>query len=174
MKSNKFNASAIMVIAFAIAPLFTFAQGFTPGKGLAQINAGGNIGYANGVYLGLDFGVSKFITIGPRVGFGKTSDIVNTTEWLPSLRMDYHVGGHINALPENLDFYAGASVGYYMWTIDNDDAIDPENSVEYWLQVGSRYYFNETFAVNLEFNPGTIKPSGLLGGYLALGATIKL
>ena len=143
----------------------SFSQGFYPGKGMMQLDAGLGVSvWGVPVYVGMDFGVADQITIGPRVSyrsynyggfFDYGSNIINVT-----FRGDYHYSYHIDALPKELDLYGGLSAGYSIWSNKND-VIDPDGNSRaiVYVQAGARWYFSKAFAVNVEALGGNL--SGL-------------
>lgn len=153
---------------------FSKAQGFEPGPGLKQINFGvGASTYGVPVYVGMDFGITDKITIGPRISyrsysdryggfFGTTSYKVRYSITNLSFRGDYHFGPHISGLPGELDLYGGLSLGYTIWS-DNysgTDDFDLKSSQAYIaVQAGARWYFHPNWAANAELSGGSL--SGL-------------
>lgn len=135
---------------------------FSPGAGFKQFNFGLELGYASGLYAGMDFGVSDVITLGPRVaflvdpGFGIYAG-GSRTVLLPSFRVDYHYSHHIDPLPDELDLYGGVSlgVGYESVNYDNDIYDYNELTLQSFIQAGARWYFSETWGAHLEIKGGT-------------------
>ncbi|MBL6445922.1 hypothetical protein JMN32_06360 [Fulvivirga sp. 29W222] len=140
------------------------AQGFGPNPGMKQLNFGlGASVYGVPVYVGMDFGVSDKITIGPRIsyrGYSERYGIYGKIRYSVtniSFRGDYHFGGHISGLPSELDLYGGLSAGYTIWS-DNysgpyADLIDIESSRAFLAaQAGARWYFHPNWAANAEFS----------------------
>ena len=141
----------------------SYSQGFYPGKGFAQVDFGvGASTYGVPVYAGLDFGVADQITIGPRIAFRSYNNNFAGYKYGYSIldvtfRGDYHYSYHIDALPDELDLYGGASVGYALW-FDNDDDPDPDSGSRavFYVQAGARWYFTPKWAVNAEVSGGNV------------------
>lgn len=123
-------------------------------KGDKQLNFG--LGFSSSglpVYAGMDFAFHNDWTAGPvlklvidnEVGFGVLG------------RVDYHWNRLLN-IPSEWDFYLGANVG-----VLSQYGFDVTGG----LQVGGRYYWDDKWAVNLEFGGGT----GFDG---AVGVSMKL
>ncbi|WP_017731212.1 outer membrane beta-barrel protein [Nafulsella turpanensis] len=133
-KIYKIVSALLLTGALSLLSVASFGQssttGFAPGKGYKQVNFGFELeGWGFPVYAGMDFGVGKFITIGPRVvvgtkGDSREMDVLNSNrEWdkakissrttvvVPSFRGDYHFSGHISGLPAELDLYGGLTFG---------------------------------------------------------------
>lgn len=170
--NNLFQKFFLIALVSCVSFL-TKAQGFEPGEGFKQVNFGVGVSTRGiPVYAGMDFGVSEHITIGPRISYRRYSDdfrsafgnfdidysIINL-----SFRGDYHFGGHLEGVPEELDLYGGLSLGYTIWNNDYDGTNDfdgfESSQVYLALQGGARWYFNENWAVNAELSGGSL--SGL-------------
>ncbi len=158
-------------------------KGFAPGKGLRQINFGLELeGYGLPVYAGMDFGVGEMITIGPRLVYQTSADTYSNngnkfytrnSVFVPSFRGDYHFSGHIEGLPNGLDFYGGLSLGVFTYrgtskyTDRNGDVFMQETKkyedAKLWIQLGGRYYFSSNWGVQLEFATLGNEGSGSIG-----------
>ena len=142
-----------IIFLFAImmaASLVTFAQSDLD-KGERRMNFGtGFSNYGVPLYFGMDFGVYPDITAG----------------FVASVRSDNNhfimgasaVGNyHFNTLLEldsEWDVYAGLSLGFVFWNYDNK-LINQPSPLGLDLQIGGRYYWDETWAVNLELGGGS-------------------
>ncbi len=136
--------------------------------GQTQLNAG--VGFSSWgipVYLGLDYGVHKDITMGGQLSYNSYRDRYQSYHYNHSIlgiagNANYHFN-HVLKIPTNWDFYAGLSVGFYIW--DSPDSYHGSNSSGLGIsgQVGGRYYFNDKFGVNLEFGGGNAFSGGKLG-----------
>ncbi|MGK7392365.1 MAG: outer membrane protein [Candidatus Cyclobacteriaceae bacterium M2_1C_046] len=162
-----------IITVASITVLSNSAQAqFSPGPGFKQFNFGLQGSSGLGAYVGFDFGVSDFITIGPRLSFEYHTTLgafgiydYSTTLILPSFRGDYHFSGHIDALPDELDLYGGISAGVGLFSYNHEDPSIPDNSeanVEAWVQAGARWYFNDNWGANVEFTGGSF--SSISGG----------
>lgn len=140
------------------------AQG-TLGKGGKQLNAGfGFSSWGVPVYVGADFGIHEDISIGPKISYRKYTENYFFGEYSQTLftvavQGNYHFN-RLLTLPEAWNLYAGVSLGYYSWSDvewnnNSYDSVGEDSSIGFDLQVGGRYFFNDRFAVNLEFGGGT-------------------
>lgn len=147
---------AIVICSQAQAPL---------GKGNAQLNAGfGFSTWGVPLYAGADFGVHPDITIGPQISFQDFNE--NYTLSGNKYRYNHSIVGlafdgnyHFNRLmeiPNQWDFYAGLTLGYYIWSNPNDYLGTYGSKVGLAAQVGGRYFWSPNFGVNLEFGGGYI------------------
>lgn len=146
----------ILLSITLLATSFSFAkaQG-TLGKGNTQLNLGvGFSGFGLPVRAGLDFGVSRDITIGvqasPYFGSGFTLVGIGATA-------DYHFN-HLFKLPSKWDLYAGLGVGYY-FVASGTTAFSGVGLVGH---AGVRYFFTESLGVNLEGGGGSLS-GGTIG-----------
>jgi hypothetical protein len=146
----------LLVAGLFISLVMLAQEGAAPlSKGGKQLNFG--LGFSSRglpTYVGMDFAFHNDWTAGPVVqlifdenfGFGALG------------RVDYH-WNRLMGIPSNWDFYLGANVG-----VISQDEFD----IDFGLQIGGRYYWNEKWGVNLEFGGG----SGYGGG--GIGVSMKL
>ncbi|MBW3546466.1 MAG: porin family protein [Bacteroidetes bacterium] len=165
---NNFIKRIFLLTLMSGCSCFAFGQGFQPGDGFKQINFGVGVStWGVPIYVGMDFGVSNYITIGPRLSYRSHSEGFGGNDFDYTIfnlgfRGDYHYGSHIFDLPSQLDLYGGATLGYSVWSADFDNVTgyNSEDSRVYLaLQAGARWYFNDRWAVNAELSGGSL--SGL-------------
>jgi outer membrane immunogenic protein len=162
--------NALLLIAL-LGSTVALAQA-PPGKGGAQLNAGlGFSSWGVPVHVGLDFGVHPDITIGPDISYRNYRYRAGGFKWDQSLIVvgfngNYHFNTLLN-IPSEWNFYAGLTLGYYIWS-DLDDYVGAYASgVRLAGQIGGRYFFSDKFGLQLELGGG-----GFTGG--TFGVTIKL
>jgi hypothetical protein len=167
----------ILIIVFTLCITSAMAQGSLE-KGRAQFNAG--LGFSTWgvpIYVGADFGVHEDITVGGKVSYRNYSNRFGNDRYSQSLTFigangNYHFN-RLLTLPSEWDFYAGLTLGYYVWSNvkwnnSSQATFGGEASgIGADLQIGGRYFFNDKFGVNLEVGGGT-------GAGGSLGVTIKL
>lgn len=165
---KKLLLGIITVASLTVISNSAHAQ-FAPGPGFKQFNFGLQGSSGLGVYVGFDFGVSDFITIGPQLNLEYYTDFgfydYSTTRILPNFRADYHFSGHIDALPDQLDLYGGlsAGIGFTNFNYENNPSLDNSSTdVEVWVQAGARWYFSDNWGANVEFTGGSFS-SGSVG-----------
>jgi outer membrane immunogenic protein len=166
----------ILIIAFGFISNGVFAQSPLQ-EGGVQLNAGlGLSGWGVPVYFGLDYGIAKDFTLGGQISFQTDNDYYsnniykyNSTAIGLGANGNYHFN-RILDIPSKFDFYAGASLTYYIWNYDNyNNYPHPDNTtVGLGLQVGGRYFFTDKFGLNLELGGNT----GTSGA--KFGVTFKL
>jgi hypothetical protein len=66
---------------------------------------------------------------------------------------NYHFN-QIMRIPRDWDFYASLNVGFYIWNSDADYEGDHTSGLGLGGQIGGRYYFSKSTAINLEFGGG--------------------
>lgn len=143
----------VLIIIF-IAGFATSAIAQSPiGKGGKQFNFGLGL-YSDNlpVYIGMDWGVHDDITVGGQIGLDLELDYISF-----SGRGDYHFNTLLN-IPRDWDFYAGANIGFAAGIDDNYNS-----GLDLGLQIGGRYYWNSSWAVNLEFGGGNNLSGGRIG-----------
>jgi outer membrane immunogenic protein len=156
-----------LTFILAIITSAVFAQSPIP-KGTLQLNAGiGLSSWGVPVYVGLDLGVHKDITIGGEFSFRSYHD-----NWLNN-RYNHSVIGisgnanyHFNTIlriPTNWDFYAGLNIGFYIWNSPNDYPGTNSSGLGIGAQIGGRYYFTHKFGINLELGGGNAFSEGKFG-----------
>lgn len=137
-------------------------------KGQAQLNAG--VGFSSWgvpIYAGLDFGVHKDITLGGQLSFNSYRENYHSHKYDHSIigisgNANYHFN-HIMSIPTDWDFYAGLSLGFYIWNSSGDYPGSHSSGLGIGGQIGGRYYFSDTFGVNLEFGGGNAFSGGKFG-----------
>ncbi len=165
-------------LAFLLA---VFAFGYTNAqapleKGSCQLNAGvGTSGWGVPVYVGLDYGIAQDVTLGGELSYQSYNRTVSNFKVNSSIigfqgNCNYHFNSLLQMRSE-WDLYAGASLNYFSWNTNKDglgNGYSDPNGLELGLQIGSRYFFNEKFAVNLQIGGGNA-----VGG-IKVGVTLKL
>ncbi|MFP5039761.1 hypothetical protein [Parasediminibacterium sp. JCM 36343] len=160
-----------ILLAFTVLLAFgtSYGQGsLTPGK--AQLNLGlGFSSWGVPVYLGIDYGASRDITVGGelsvrsyREDWRGNHDYYKSTITGISGNVNYHFN-RVLEIPKDFDFYAGLNVGFYVWSLPA--AYDGTHSSGLGLggQVGGRYYFTNKFGLNLEFGGNNAFGNGKIG-----------
>jgi len=157
----------VLTIILIIAVLPVFAQSPVP-KGQSQFNAGvGLSSWGVPVYLGLDFGVHKDITVGGELSYRGYHDRYNDTRYNHSVigisgNGNYHFNSVLN-IPTNWDLYAGLNAGFYIWDSARDYPGSHTSGLGIGAQVGGRYYFSDSIGINVEFGGGNAFSGGKVG-----------
>ncbi len=136
--------------------------------GQAQFNAGvGLSSWGIPVYLGLDYGVHKDITVGGELSFRSYKDNIKKNKYKHSIigisgNGNYHFNTLLN-IPTNWDFYAGLNIGFYIWSSPDNYPGSHASGLGLGGQIGGRLYFSEKFGINLEFGGGNAFSEGKFG-----------
>ncbi|MFH0895460.1 MAG: outer membrane beta-barrel protein [Bacteroidota bacterium] len=137
-------------------------------KGSVQLNAGlGLSGWGVPVYVGLDFGVSSAVTAGLELSYRSYHQnwhnyYYNHTIMGVSGNVNYHFD-EVLQLKDPWNLYAGLNLGFYYWNSPNSYDGDGASGLGIGAQIGGRYYFNDKFAINLEFGGGNAFAGGKIG-----------
>ncbi|MDN5203865.1 hypothetical protein QQ008_20910 [Fulvivirgaceae bacterium BMA10] len=123
----------------------------------------------------LVFPVADYITVGGSLSYQSNSERFLGGKWKHTIvgigaRGNYHFN-ELLGVSDEWDFYAGATLGYYVWNTKaqsgflDDDIYTGSGSggLGLGIQIGGRYFFNDKFAVNLEYGGGSVLSSGTLG-----------
>jgi outer membrane immunogenic protein len=159
-----------MILFFAASTMFAQSP---IDKGQVQLNAGiGLSSWGIPLYLGLDYGVHKDITIGGEISYRSFNDNWTSHNYHHSIigisgNGNYHFNSLLN-IPTNWDFYAGLNVGFYKWSSPSDYGGTHSSRLGFGGQIGGRYYFSDKFGINLEFGGVNAFTSGKLGISLKL------
>jgi outer membrane immunogenic protein len=157
----------LLTIIFVITVLPVLAQSPIQ-KGKLQFNAGvGLSSWGVPVYLGLDYGVHKDITIGGELSYRGYHDRFNDVKYNHSVigisgNGNYHFNSVLN-IPDNWDLYAGLNIGFYIWDSDEDYPGSYTSGLGIGAQIGGRYYFSDNIGINLEFGGGNAFSGGKVG-----------
>ena len=95
------------------------------------------------------------ITLGPQAGLDLAINYLNL-----GFRADYHFNT-LMGIPQNWDFYAGATTGFSIILQSND--IKVKNGVLGGAQVGGRWYWSSRWGLNVEFGISNLFGSGRVG-----------
>ncbi len=104
------------------------------------------------VYGGVDFGVYQDITAGGQIGLDLGFNYLAV-----DVRGDYHFN-RIFEIISTFDAYAGLDLG-----VDFGIDSDYDSGVQLGIHVGGRYFWNNEWAINLEFGGGTRLSGGRAG-----------
>lgn len=161
-----------LVLALLIVVGVVFAEN-SVAKGQSQFNAG--VGFSSWgvpVYIGLDHGVHRDFTLGGELSFQSYQDRYDDHKYDHSIigiagNGNYHFNNVLN-IPSNWDFYAGLSLGFFIWNSPDDYEGSRTSGLGISGQIGGRYYFSKNFGVNLELGGGNAFSGGKFGISLKL------
>jgi outer membrane immunogenic protein len=164
---NKKMKKSLLTIILLITVLPVFTQSLFQ-KGTSQFNAGlGLSSWGVPLYLGLDYGVYKDITIGGELSYRGYHDRFGGIKYSHSVigisgNGNYHFSSLLN-IPADFDLYAGLNIGFYIWESAKDYPGSKTSGLGLGAQIGGRYYFSDNMGINLEFGSGNASSSGKVG-----------
>jgi len=157
-----------LILIFTVFTLFTANSQSPLGNGGVQLNAGvGFSGWGVPVYVGMDFGVSRDVTLGFEGSFRHYSEKYTDSHYNSTIlgisgNFNYHFNRVLN-IPSDWDFYTGLNIGFYAWTSPNDYPGDGDSGLGLGLQIGGRYFVSDNFGLNLEVGGGNAFSGGKFG-----------
>jgi outer membrane immunogenic protein len=137
-------------------------------RGNKQLNAGvGFSGWGLPIYAGMDFGVSRDITLGFEGSIRFYNQNYSGTRYNSSIiglsgNGNYHFNTILD-IPANWDFYAGLNIGYFFWSSPSGYPGTGSSGIGLGAQIGGRYFFANNFGLNLEFGGGNAFYGGKFG-----------
>lgn len=154
-------------MVFALISGFAFCQGSSPIGG-TQLNVGAGFSdYGTPVYLGLDYGAARNVTLGGELSYRGYRD-----DW-DGYSYDHNIVGisangnyHFNQglqIPSRWDLYAGLNVGFYIWSSPDGYHGSHSSGLGLGAQVGGRFYMTPKVGLNLEFGGGNAFSGGKFG-----------
>ncbi len=157
----------ILVATFALVSVVAFSQ--SPlSKGKSQLNVGVGLSeWGVPVYIGLDHGISRDLTLGAEISYRKYNESWNNNKYDHSItgisgNLNYHFNSLLS-IPHQWDVYVGPNLGYYRFS--SPDSYDGHFNSEVGLgaQLGFRYFLSSNVALNLEFGGGNAFSGGKFG-----------
>jgi len=159
--------NSLLTVMFLLTSIAMYSQPPIQ-KGQSQFNAGlGFSSWGVPVYLGLDHGIHRDVTMGGELSFRSYNERFGPNRYNHSVvGLSGNVNYHFNTIlkiPSNWNFYAGLNVGFYFWNSPNNYKGRNASGLGLGLQVGGRYYFTERVGVNLEIGGGNVFSNGKIG-----------
>lgn len=157
----------LILVLFAIGFISVNAQS-SLARGSKQLNAGvGFSGWGIPVYIGMDFGISRDVTLGLEASFRSYGQNFGGKKYNSTIiglsgNANYHFN-RIMEIPSNWDFYAGINMGFYFWSYPSDYPGNHYSGLGLGAQVGGRYFFSNNLGLNLEFGGGNAFSGGKFG-----------
>lgn len=157
----------LITLALVLSATYGFSQNAV-GNGSSQLNLG--LGFSDvGIpfYIGFDRGVSRDITLGAELSYRGYNEKWNSDRYYHNIigisgNANYHFNRILGIAPQ-WDLYAGANVGFYVWASPNNYNGNRSSRLGLGGQLGLRYFFSNTTAINLEFGGGNAFTSGKIG-----------
>ncbi|HQQ94362.1 MAG TPA: outer membrane beta-barrel protein [Bacteroidia bacterium] len=137
-------------------------------KGQSQFNGGlGLSSWGIPVYLGLDYGIHKDISLGGELSFRSYRENWNNARYNHavlglSANGNYHFNQVLD-IPMDWDLYAGLNLGFYLMSSPDNYNGSSSSGLGLGLQIGGRYYFKDNVGIQLEFGGGNAFSGGKVG-----------
>jgi hypothetical protein len=159
---------SITIVLLSLMTAFVLNSQSPLGNGHQQLNAGiGFSGWGVPVFVGLDFGVQRDISLGIEGSFRSYNQNYTGARYNSSIvglsgNGNYHFN-RLLEIPSNWDFYAGLNIGYYFWSTPSDYPGSGSSGLGLGAQIGGRYFFSKNFGLNLEIGGGDAFSDGKFG-----------
>ena len=157
----------ILIVTFALVSVVAFSQ--SPlSVGRNQLNVGfGMSGWGVPIYIGLDHGISKDLTIGAELSFRKYKEDFNNNYYNHNIigfsgNLNYHFNTLLN-IPHQWDVYVGPNLGFYSFSSPSGYNGSYTSELGFGAQLGFRYFLSDSVALNLEFGGGNAFSGGKFG-----------
>jgi outer membrane immunogenic protein len=153
----------------------SFAQynPYSDGSGLLSVGVGFS-SWGVPVFVRYEHPVADNITVGGSVSYQSKSETYASYKWKHSItglnaRGSYHFNELLDA-PNDWDFYAGASLGYFIWNTKYSGSgtiFDYTGSGSGGFSIsghaGARYFVKDNLGITLELGGGSVLSGGTLG-----------
>lgn len=157
----------ILVVAFALVSAVGFSQN-PLGVGQNQLNVGiGLSEWGVPVYIGLDHGISRDLTIGGELSYRSYNEDWDNNHYDHNIlgisgNLNYHFNNALN-MSNEWDFYVGPNLGFYSFSSPDGYNGRYSSEVGVGAQLGFRYYLSDKVGLNLEFGGGNAFSGGKFG-----------
>jgi len=156
----------ILVATFALVSAVAFSQ--SPlSVGGNQLNVGVGLSeWGVPVYIGLDHGISRDLTIGAEFSYRSFNKYENQDYKHNVIGFSGNLNYHFNTLlsiPHQWDVYVGPNLGYYSFSSPSGYTGNYSSELGLGAQFGFRYFLSDKVALNLEFGGGNAFSGGKFG-----------
>lgn len=169
---NKIFVSVFILFFMVATNSFAQFNPYTDNTKLVTVGVGAS-GWGIPVFVRYEMPVADNITVGGDFSFQSKSEKYASYKWNHTIvglngRGSYHFNELLNASDE-WDFYAGATLGYYIWNTkyDGSGSFDYTGSgsggFSLGAHVGARYFVNENLGITAEAGGGSVLAGGTIG-----------
>ncbi|MGE0021090.1 MAG: outer membrane beta-barrel protein [Draconibacterium sp.] len=165
----------VVFVLFTVCSVNSYAQfnPYTEGNGLLSVGVGAS-GWGIPVFVRYEHPVADNITVGGAFSYQSKSESYVGYKWKHTIsglnaRASYHLNELLN-VPNEWDFYGGASLGYYIWNTKYngtgtsfDYTGSGSGGFSLGGHIGARYFVKENIGVVLELGGGTVLAGGTIG-----------
>jgi hypothetical protein len=157
----------ILVATFAFVSIVAFSQ--SPiAVGSNQLNVGVGLSeWGVPVYIGLDHGISRDLTLGAEFSYRSYNEKWNNNKYDHNImgfsgNLNYHFNSLLS-IPHQWDVYVGPNLGFYVWDSPSDYNGNESSGLGLGAQLGFRYFLSDKIALNLELGSGNAFSGGKFG-----------
>lgn len=157
----------ILVATFALVSVVAFSQ--SPiAVGSNQLNVGVGLSeWGVPVYIGLDHGISRDLTLGAEFSYRSYNEKWNDNKYDHNImgfsgNLNYHFNSLLT-IPHQWDVYVGPNLGFYVWDSPSDYNGNESSGLGLGAQLGFRYFLSDKIALNLELGSGNAFSGGKFG-----------
>jgi outer membrane immunogenic protein len=149
-----------LIIIMIVFSIFTIKAQQNVSRNGKQFNAGvGLSGTGFPIYAGIDFYLRNDISLGVEGSLRAYNENWSGNNYRHtiiglSLNGNYHFSDKLE-IPKEWDVYGGLNIGFYSWFSPSDYNGSGGSGIGIGGQIGSRYFFTRTFALNFELHGGT-------------------
>ena len=169
---NKIFVSVFVLFFMVATNSFAQFNPYTNDSKMVTVGVGAS-GWGIPVFVRYEQAVADNITVGGDFSFQSKSEKFGTYKWNHTIvglngRGSYHFNELFNA-PDEWDFYAGATLGYYIWNTkyDGNGSFDYSGSgsggFSLGAHIGARYFVNEKLGITAEVGGGSVLAGGTVG-----------
>lgn len=158
-----------LIISLALVLITTFAFSQNPlNRRYTQLNVGvGLSGWGIPVYIGLEKYIARDLSIGGELSYRAYNENWQNNYYNHNItgisgNLNYHFNSLLG-ISSHWDLYAGANVGFFIWTSPDGYTGNHSSGLGLGGQLGLRYYFTNRVGVNFEFGGGNAFSGGKLG-----------
>lgn len=172
MKKRIFISAFVLFVVFSTSCYAQFNP-YSEKTNLFTVGVGAS-GWGIPLFARYEVPVADNITVGGSVSFQSKGENFGSSKWNHTIvglnaRGSYHFNELFN-VPDEWDFYGGASLGYYIWNTKYNGS---GTSFDYLgsgsggfsigAHVGARYFVNEKLGINLDLGGGSVLAGGTIG-----------
>lgn len=170
---NKILIAVFIFVVMLSASSYAQYNPYTDQSKLFTVGVGAS-GWGIPVFLRYEQAVADNITVGGNLSFQSKGENYGSYKWKHTItglnaRASYHFN-ELLSVPDEWDFYGGASLGYYIWNTKFngtgtyfDYSGSGSGGISIGAHVGARYFVNEKIGITGELGGGSVLAGGTVG-----------
>ncbi len=169
---NKIFVSVFILFFMLTTSSYAQFNPYSDNRKMVTVGVGAS-GWGIPLFVRYEQPVADNITVGGDLSYQSKSEKYGPYKWNHTIvgingRGSYHFNELLNA-PNEWDFYAGATLGYYIWNTkyDGNGIFDYTGSgnggFSLGAHVGARYFVNDNLAITGEVGGGSVLAGGTVG-----------